>query len=128
MDKGKEREKEMIITRKDVIKAIKKESLKRGDFVHDYYKDQFGNWKEKNDPNCKVCAVGAVLRNKGYSNKQINVTVDNFAGDWTGDWRTELQCENYLAALSSRFEQSGGGKKLVEWVKKHMPKQFKVKL
>lgn len=129
----------MRIKRSEILKAIRTEKLKAGSFIHGKdVVDEFGYESYVTDKNCKVCAVGAVLRYKGIDSEDI----DNFAGDVTGfyvgiegDEFQELEDKNYLTALSVKFEKLakkfGAGKrtrtKLVAFVKRHFPKTIAVK-
>lgn len=122
----------MLIKRREILKAIRTERLKAGSFIQHSY----GEYTDK----CKVCAVGAVLRQKGIDNNDID-TVAYWAtgdGDVTehGNFKMALAEKNYLSALSIKFEQLalkyGCGvrtrNKLCNFVKKNFPKQIKVNL
>lgn len=119
----------MRITRKEVLKAIRTENLKEGSPIS----DRDGVL----DKECKVCAVGAVLRQKGIDDESIHstfyqVTFGTYGVDGTGDEHKALRDKEYLGALSIKFEKLaanyGCGKRtrtrLTEFVKDNFPKQF----
>lgn len=122
----------MIITRREILKAIRTEKLKEGGFIH-LNKDELGY-----DDTCKVCAVGAVLRSAGVGNGSINIIAQLLleAGYYSdeGDEHTELEAKRYLNALSVKFEKLasvyGAGKrtkdKLAIFIKKYFPKTINV--
>lgn len=88
----------MIITRDDVLKAIKEEPLIARYWV-----------QPRQQGPCAVCAVGAVLRNAGLTDTQINlaaatVTQHMFASD-DGSIPAELSTRNYMGALSMQWER-----------------------
>jgi hypothetical protein len=127
----------MRITRGQVLKAIKKEKLRPGQWVWDHV-----------DPKCEVCAVGAVLRNAGMAPTDIDWSAPRICqykfvqGD--GSIPAQLRRGNYLGALSMKFERlcemtPMGGRdlwgcvtdehietkikpKLEEWVRDHLPR------
>lgn len=122
----------MRITQQDILKAIKKEKLKGGSFIH-------RNKRDKVDAKCKVCAVGAVLRQKEIENENIldvasNICSSNVSSGGYLEWY--LEDRDYLSALSIKFERLykwyGGGQKtktlLTKFVKESFPKSFSVKI
>jgi hypothetical protein len=95
------------ISRKTILKAIKKEPLRAGE------------WVDKSDlktvGNCHVCAVGAVLRTAGLPNNQIGNSAWNLMAGanpvtWGDDHMIAEEAAqiakegNHLAALSAYFE------------------------
>lgn len=128
----------MKVTRKQILQAIRTESLKAGAWIHEknVFNEDLGYNIEVADDNCKVCAVGAVLRQAGVDSDEIrymgdsllNLTLTALNAD--GDEEAELENKNYLGALSVKFEKLaktyGAGKrtreKLAVFVKKNFPK------
>lgn len=128
---------------KDVIlKAIKIEPLNKGYFVQ-WERNEFG---PSTNPNCKVCAVGAVLRHAGMTNRQIDLFGDklNNCGQVYASSEcdkqsvretieTMLKQKRYLHALSVKFEYNAsilgaGGKRIrkvmTKFVKENFPKRI----
>lgn len=133
----------MNITRKEILRAIRKEPLKAGEWIHnrEVVKTDAEGTKYLDsvlDKKCKVCAVGAVLRAKGIDPDQMNDVAwsllgrDNDVAEG-GDEKEALKDKNYLLALSIKFEKLadrlGAGKrtreKLVEFVKENFPKNIR---
>lgn len=131
----------MIVTRRDILKAIRNEKLKNQNWITlpVLGTDQLG-YKITGEPSstCKVCAVGAVLRTVGIPNDRISITADQIVsnGNCTsgGDELAELREGRYMNALSVRFEnlakKYGCGKKtkeiLIRFVKRHFPKTIEI--
>lgn len=117
----------MEITRRDILKAIRTEKLKAGSFVE----------IRVDEKPCKVCAVGAVLRNKGFQDQTISIIGDSlmmiYPVSSEGNEYEALDKKLYLNALSIKFEKLvesyGCGKrtreKLAEFVKDNFPKIIK---
>lgn len=131
------------IKREDAIGAVKTEPLMPGSF-----------FENDNDPKCRVCAVGAVMRKVSFekSIKDIYfkrgtaydlgfIARDQVCiGRSTGDRKNKmhaLKYKHYLSALSIHFEDKCKmlcftleGKKIrascVSFIKRHFPKRFKV--
>lgn len=113
-----------IITRRQVLRALRTEpSIYSGSFFRG------------DKPNCKVCAVGAVLRQVSFekylrdNDCRINdVVYDNMndAGGFSDRdcFEDELANKNWLGALSVYFEQGNSVKKCIEFVKKYFPPSF----
>lgn len=131
----------MIITRRDILKAIRTEKLKNQNWitlpvlgVDDYGYKITG----KPSSTCKVCAVGAVLRTVGIPNNRISITAGQIVsnGNFNSgeDELAELREGRYMNALSVRFEnlakKYGCGKKtkeiLIRFVKRHFPKTIEI--
>jgi hypothetical protein len=125
----------MKITRKQVLEAIRTEKLKPDHFVHGEYDS--ANSVTVFSPGCKVCAVGAVLRQAGVSNEDMDYRAYSLIGGGNycsgDDEYVELANKNYLAALSIKFENlakknGGAGPKtkasLRNFVRRHFPKVF----
>lgn len=117
----------MKFTRRDIIRAIRTEPMKAGSWV--------SYTTRTKDGTCKVCAVGAVLRERGNTDGQIcnlawkiapNGTVEN------EEIPLLLKNKDYISALSAKFEylarKYGNGKrtkeKLVDFVKSNFPVSF----
>lgn len=133
----------MIITRRDILKAIRTEKLKAGAFIETKKKWDVTNSVDVyyEDDTCKVCAVGAVLRQTGTSSETIEDRAYGITcqygltprGD-EGDEFEAIKYNLYMNALSIRFErlaaEHGCGKKtrqkLAWFVKRHFPKTIKV--
>jgi hypothetical protein len=126
----------MKIKRREILEAIRTEKLLAGgSFIHGR-KDSLGN--RIIDRNCKVCAVGALLRLKGIDSDLITLTAHDITGDYglTQDSNEfeALKKKQYINALSIRFERlyekQGAGKKtretLARFVKRHFPKEIRV--
>lgn len=123
----------MKIKRSTVLKAIRHEPLKYGDWIYGRC-DSKGNFVV--DKKCQVCAVGATLRVAGvkptaiseYARRLLLNTLSGVAS-YLGDEKAELEAGNYLMALSIKFEKlavyNGAGNKtrrlLSNWVKKNLP-------
>jgi len=127
----------MKITRREILKAIRTEKLNNGSFLT-ARRDSYNNfWVE--DSLCKVCALGAVLRQKGISSHMINRAggeVRSFGeASSDGDEFLMLRKRLYLNALSIKFEklaiEHGVDKKtktkLAGFVKRHFPKTINMK-
>jgi hypothetical protein len=87
----------VIISRRDVLLAIAAETLWPQSWV-----EQLGN------PGCRVCALGAVLRLKGWNNRDIMrdaPVVARMRFDPADNLNFALTAENYLGALSIYFER-----------------------
>ena len=130
----------MRITRKEILKAIRTEKLKGGAFIEErYVYDTFGEYDYVVDNKYKVCAVGAILRQKGISDDKIQDTayIATFLSDVgdNGDLEGALEVKDYMGALSIKFERLyrsyGGGKrtkeKLAQFVKANFPKEIRIK-
>jgi len=125
--------------RKDVLKAIKNEPLATGNWVNE------SGFSYPNQKKCDVCAVGAVLRQAGFSNYDIGDFGEDLMA--TGEAsaygdkkqqekliRSYLDRENFLHALSIKFEgqanRTGTGKRtrdiLMKFVKENFPKRIKL--
>jgi hypothetical protein len=133
----------MRITRSEVLKAIRTEPLRGGQWI---FPKQDRHGQQVFDKTCKVCAVGGLLRTKGIPDDEISVTLNDYmfysdgvkngAVDECGDEKFALESKDYLTALSIKFEKlankHGSGvhtrKKLAEFVKANFPKQFNVKI
>lgn len=125
----------MKIARKDVLKAIRTEKLRAGSFISGRIR---ADGKLVEDSRCKVCAVGAVLRQAGIPSEDIDNQAYNvltLESDWddNGDEFKQLKDGNYLAALSVKFEKlaaKNGGvdpktkSSLRNFVRRYFPKQF----
>ena len=129
----------MIIEKRTVIKALREEPLESGSF-----------FDKNNVKNCKVCAVGAVVRKslKGKINGLTRNTLVSYCETITNeeyineDVEYLLAKRNYLGALSTFFEWEAGSdddsdcsgpnitpelrETLVEFVRKNFPTRFKV--
>lgn len=126
----------MWITREQVIEAIKTETLKRGKWVALIF-DITGT-RTDNNPNCSVCAVGAVLRHKGFDNIRIDRLAPEvcFSGEFTRNASSinAKRQKDWLGLLSIKFENLCAEyksqllikKKLISYVKQHFPTKFKL--
>ena len=134
----------MIITRRDILKAIRTENLQGGSFIHGRLVE--GEISKVMDSYCSVCAVGAVLRNKGLEGVEIYDTACRITSGTAiirRDSFNELKAikkKKWLNALSIRFEhlvdkqssRTNGvptkktKENLIRFVKRHFPKQIKV--
>lgn len=99
----------MIITRDDVLKAIREEPLIATDWI---------GWRTPENGGCPVCAVGAVLRHKGLDDLEIpytayTVTKGKFIA--SESIPAALAAKNYLGALSIKWERMTEMKKPSEW-------------
>lgn len=122
---SKKRPKPKYASREEVITALVTEPLQSGSFY--------------DDDNCKVCAVGAVLR-AHYKDSRITGRALELVGDnysVAGDINAALAQKKYLGALSVFFEQQQNGgsygavtaeerMELVQFVMKHFPKKVRV--
>ena len=130
----------MRITRKEILKAIRTEKLQGGSFIEARRISNFyGRNEYVYDSKCKVCAVGAILRQKGISDDKIQDTayIATFLSDVddNGDLEVALEVKDYMGALSIKFERLylsyGGGKrtkeKLAQFVKTNFPKEIRIK-
>ena len=128
------------ITRRMVLKALRTEPLAHGRFWH----EDNQNLSLAVKPSCRVCAVGAVLRQASFEKSfldypQMNIgqeaTRDKFV---SGDINALLKEKNYLGALSSYFENfdTRNGfykdatkvtrKKCISFVKRKFPSKFRL--
>lgn len=84
----------MIITKQECIKAVLTEPL------------TFGKWNKNDNKSCKVCAVGAILRQKGINDSsQIQYMLNKGASTvCVSAIDYDLNNKNYLNALSSYWE------------------------
>lgn len=147
--------KTLTIQRRKVIQALRTEPLKEGDFFHlkgyisvgEKPADRKYNYGAPYEPDCQVCAVGGIIRkhlsleNKTYEDL-LSLAKIVTKGEYALGDRPDVG--NHLGKLSVFFEErmtktkkfktkSGlvsayGRKKLVEFVKKTFPKQFRVQL
>lgn len=141
----------MKFTRKEILATIKNEPLKKGYFIYteDMAAVNAGNMtyeevKLKQDK-CPACVVGNLLRSKlgkkmdgmpafEFDDKCYEATYGEFIEGEAALPRL-LEEENYLGALSSKFERLADKyktmktvrKHLAEWVKKNIPTEFTVK-
>ena len=132
------------ISRRDILTAIRNEPLKRGSWVYMYGRNDFS----EGDKRCEVCAVGAILRQGGFSNYEI----DYFGGallnsgpispdssefnesSLTNGLKQLIKEKKYIHALSVKFEdqasRTGAGKitrkVLSLFVKKNFPKRIRL--
>lgn len=118
--------------KEEILKAIRTEKLKRGQFFHDslYPKDPVAQ-------TCKVCAVGAIMRSKLHkypsdiSLAGLGARMINFQLLWsdTAQIPRLIEDKNYLGALSSYFETVSERKcDLVKFINKHFPKSITVEI
>ena len=132
-----------IIKKSDVIVALKTERLKRGHWFTPTYELNKGEPCKKN---CRVCAVGAVLRKVSFEqwarNKSLSLNLlgekavrfnknSQYSFNSTStitDVEDALKDKNYLGALSAYFEQGHIKKQCIECVKKKFPKKFKLSI
>lgn len=100
------------ITKEQVIKALKTEPLKAGNWITLGRSGPDGEWIEYDDSSCPVCAVGAVLRNT-LDEKKYRITDAAwyiFTGQNTiGQGDTELELLEsltgpHIVRLSQYFE------------------------
>lgn len=88
----------MKITRDDVLRAIEQEPLMPDSWVQNIHID-----------GCPVCAVGAVLREKGLENMDIGIVARRVTrGQFipsASSLPRQLAEGNYLGALSMQFER-----------------------
>lgn len=72
----------MKLTKKQCIEAVMTEPLMTGRYFED-----------KNDPNCRVCAMGAILRKAGISNgiSSLDVLIE-----LSNYWEDDLNKNMYL--------------------------------
>ena len=127
----------MRVTRREILKAIRTEKLQGGAFIQTR-----SDYPYIVDDTCKVCAIGAVLRQKGIPSESIEnmayaITSDDFAigpDDCfasTNEFEA-IKAKAYMNALSLRFEKlakkSGTNKKtreaLCRFVKRYFPKSI----
>lgn len=122
------------ITKQNLIDAIINEPLKAGDWVHQSEID--GKFKPL--AKCKVCAVGAVLRDTGVfingsgisdyaMRKTNNATADDYRGIGTPfiDYDrvfTEKKTKDFLSTLSRHFEEVSTAKKYKKYGKEYFGK------
>jgi len=112
------------ITKTNVIKALNKEDLVRGNFF------------QRESTKCAVCAVGAVLRHMSFEkwaikliNRQGNIgdvaTKNVYVN---GSIRYLIKEKNYLGALSCYFEQGHTKKTCIKFVKRYFPKKLTIEI
>ena len=124
----------MKITRREILKAIRTEKLVGGEGVIEARYDLIHS-REIVDEKCRVCAVGAVLRQKGIDSYSMSHRFNEVVGygvnsSDTGDLDQAFKNKNYMCALSIKFEQLAKSKgvgpktkeKLCGWVKANFPK------
>lgn len=120
----------MKFTRRQVLEAIRFENLAAGNFYE--VSDPLKGKKE-----CKVCAVGGLLRRAGVRPSNIVRKAWSLLGTMefvcsAGNVEKALDNKDYLRALSVKFEQLaekfGSGKRtrrmLGNFVKANFPKEF----
>lgn len=123
------------ISKKDVIKALKTENLKRGRF--------FRNPEQRD---CAVCAVGAVLRHMSFETWTLSAANTRGISLWglgeqacrgrctSGQAMTSAQYKemiaggNYLGALSVYFEAGNTRKRCIEFVKRYFPETLTLEI
>lgn len=118
-----------IIKRSVVIKALKTENLVRGWFFK-----SSENKAEVYPKDCKVCAVGAILRHVSFETwaRKNNVDLGDLGVDATNgqyaedNYKELLEYKNYLGALSNYFELGRTRKQCIDFVKRYFPKSFKL--
>lgn len=133
------------LKRSDIIKALKVEKLKPGSFFH--HKSEYNVTLKT----CSVCAIGAIIRQKFKSKlPTLDETYPYLAKVLTQHYymaednlQLELSKQNYLGALSIKFERMDGltdlykkdgtlnakGKReLIEWVEENIPATISVKV
>lgn len=103
----------MKITKQQVLKALETEPLKRGQWVDRAYLNYIGD--------CNVCAVGAVLRQAGLTNREIYLSVRAQSIRSGCEDPNQTVKTDPLTALSEVFETKGK-KAAIEFVKKKFPK------
>lgn len=133
----------MRVTRKEILKAIRTENLGTGKFIEGIdvgYVTRVIVY----DDSCKVCAVGAVLRQAGTPSDRIMEVANEVTNKYEyvtpqkgleGHEFTAMKRRAWLNALSIRFEElalkTGTGKEtrdaLCRFVKRHFPKTINVK-
>jgi hypothetical protein len=127
----------MRFTRREVLKAIRVEKLVGG---RGPIEARWGSYDRGYvyDGKCRVCAVGAVLRQKGIDGYDIPSTFNGIvyvqSARASGNLEGALSDKDWLGALSIKFErlyqQKGAGKvtrkELALFVKKHFPVTFSV--
>lgn len=131
----------MRITRREILKAIRTEKLRPGAFIEPKL---INGSSVLEDDTCRVCAVGAVLRQKGIPSESIEdvacaIMSDDFAiepddlFDSTNEFEA-IKAKAYMNALSIRFERlamkNGVGRRtreaLCRFVKRHFPKSINI--
>lgn len=136
-----------ILPREEIIRALEEEPLAARSWVTE---------RTIENPNCHVCAVGAVLRDAGFSNWMIDDSAGKLCRNAFGapydvnqllpDMLSEIKRENFLGALSIYFEglfdkectdrsQWAGSvaqppvrEKLVAFVLEHFPAEIEIRL
>ena len=114
----KKRNGDIVFTRGEILRALKREPLRRGEFVEKSNLPMVGN--------CNVCAVGAVLRGCGFRNNEISVLAREVV-DYPISSRPHelLKAGDWTSALSSMFEMQpsdrAGQKAVLDFVRKHFP-------
>lgn len=91
------------ITKEQVIKALKTEPLKAGNWITLGRSGPDGEWIEYDDSSCPVCAVGAVLRNT-LDEKKYRITDAAwyiFDGGQGGDPTLRVHSDNESDLLAS---------------------------
>jgi hypothetical protein len=123
--------KDIVITKEHIIKALKTEELKQGDWVAKAELPVVGN--------CAVCAVGAVLRHINLPNNEIYTVANSLdTYGYPAYLHTEEDKENHrvemfneagtmwLWVLSDIFEEAAtareGRDAVIAFVKKHCKK------
>lgn len=136
--------KTITITKKQVVKALKEEPLRSGKFIAVYNDEGERIYFYDNTPakklNCKVCAVGAVLRQKNLSPSEISdvtLFLDVISRDSLEMLPTLLKEKRYLEALSVKFESYLGDddveptyeqrRNMIRWVERNFPNRFEYK-
>lgn len=127
------------ISKKMIIKAIQNEPLINGTYVE---VENYPNSGYSTDPNCGVCAVGAVLRRSGMTNKKIasfgaKILRQGLASFYKHKTEESLidyyiNEKQYLNSLSEKFEnlaeKYGCGKKtrtkLIKFVQENFPNKI----
>lgn len=129
----------MVITRRDILRAIRVEKLKGTKFIHGRPNESGVYIPTGFDHACKVCAVGAVLRRAGVPNYDINAVGFAITKAGVSAYDNEhdaIASQAWFSALSVKFEKLyksyGGGKttktKLASFVKKYFPKEVVIEV
>lgn len=135
--------KRVLVTRAQVLKAIRTEPLARGYFIQD--DDFLGDGKLPFDT-CPVCAVGGLLRSSGVCKTptQVRETSSLIAGPtWEFPEATRAAIKaaltrgDWLSALSLRFENGkptgtpvteADRSALYHWARRHLPCAFYIRV
>lgn len=135
--------KTLNLTKNQVIKALKTEPLRAGAFFNTEKRDSFSDTPAE----CRVCAVGAVLRNslgkkilKESNDSQLGDLAEGYCQGQYIDYNSQelLKEKNYLGALSNYFEylmkrekskhaSAAVVERLVNFVNKNFPNKFTAK-